>query len=102
MRRILNHRWFLGMGLLGFAGLSSCATPAVVFVSPDYGAQHIMRVTMQGFSDAPGQQLANAHARSIAVAGRKAEPRRGEDAFGRPAIRAAAARTRAARNCATT
>ena len=40
---------------LAMAGLCGCATPAVVFVSPDYAAQHIRRVTVQGFSDAPGQ-----------------------------------------------
>jgi hypothetical protein len=44
------------MGSLGLALLWGCATPAVVFVSPDYNAQQIKRVSVQGFSDAPGQQ----------------------------------------------
>jgi len=56
MSTIANRRLALGMGLLGLAGLWGCATPAVVFISPDYSAQQIKRVTVLGFSDAPGQQ----------------------------------------------
>jgi len=41
---------------LGLLGLFGCATPAVVFVSPHYKSQHIMRVAVMGFSDFPGQQ----------------------------------------------
>ena len=55
MRTLANRRWALAMGFFGLAGLWGCATPAVVFVSPDYSAQQIKRVTVQGFSDAPGQ-----------------------------------------------
>lgn len=44
--------WAFGIGLAGVAG---CATPAVVFVSPDYASQHIQRVTMAGVTDYPGQ-----------------------------------------------
>ena len=50
-----GHRLALGIGLFGLACLFGCATPAVVFVSPDYGAQNIQRVSVQGFNDAPGQ-----------------------------------------------
>jgi len=35
--------------------LTGCATPAVIFVSPDYASQHIQRVSVVGFSDYPGQ-----------------------------------------------
>src|SRR5579872_1652011 len=42
-----------GVVLLGLLG---CATPAVVFVSPDYNPQQIKRVAVLGFSDFPGQQ----------------------------------------------
>jgi hypothetical protein len=55
MRTISNRHLALGMVLLGMAALWGCATPAVVFVSPDYNAQQIKRVTVQGFTDAPGQ-----------------------------------------------
>jgi len=43
------------MAFVELAGLWGCATPAVVFISPDYNAQQIKRVAVQGFSDAPGQ-----------------------------------------------
>jgi hypothetical protein len=56
MKTFALHHLALGMGFVGLAGLWGCATPAVVFVSPDYNAQQIKRVTVQGFSDAPGQQ----------------------------------------------
>jgi hypothetical protein len=55
MRQFANRRLALGLGLLSMAGLWGCATPAVVFISPDYGTQNIRSVTVQGFSDAPGQ-----------------------------------------------
>jgi len=42
--------------MLGLAGLWGCATPAVIFISPNYGKEPPQRVTLQGFSDAPGQQ----------------------------------------------
>jgi len=56
MRKIASRRLAFGVGSLGVAILWGCAAPAVVFVSPDYNAQQIKRVTVQGFSDAPGQQ----------------------------------------------
>ena len=54
----MAHRpWVLGLCGLGMSVLWGCATsPAVVFVSPNYAARHIQRVTVQGFSDAPGRQ----------------------------------------------
>jgi len=55
MRRLSNRSWAFGMGLFGMAWFCGCATPAVVFVSPDYNAQEIKRVSVDGFSDAPGQ-----------------------------------------------
>jgi hypothetical protein len=56
MRTFTTRSWALGIGGLVLAGLSGCATPAVVFVSPDYNAQQIKRVSVEAFSDAPGQQ----------------------------------------------
>jgi hypothetical protein len=41
--------------LIAFAGLYGCATPAVVFVSPDYNPQKIKSVAVTGFTDAAGQ-----------------------------------------------
>ena len=45
----------LGIGFLGITAFMGCATPAVVFVSPNYNAQQIKRVSVSGFNDAPGQ-----------------------------------------------
>ena len=56
MRNHTRRSWSLGIGLLGLVWLCGCATPAVVFVSPDYNTQQIKRVSVNGFSDAPGQQ----------------------------------------------
>lgn len=47
--------WTFGGVVLGIAGLWGCATPAVVFISPNYYTQSIQSVTVQGFADAPGQ-----------------------------------------------
>ena len=55
MRKIAASHWVLGMSLLSAAGFWGCATPAVVFVSPNYNPQQIKRVTVSSFSDAPGQ-----------------------------------------------
>ena len=55
MRKIIANRWMLGVGLMCAAGFWGCATPAVVFVSPNYNPQQIKRVTVSSFSDAPGQ-----------------------------------------------
>jgi hypothetical protein len=44
------------LGALGLAALWGCATPAVVFISPNYASQNIKRVTLLGFNDVPGQQ----------------------------------------------
>lgn len=55
MRRSLWDRWIVGGFFFGIACVSGCATPAVVFVSPDYGAQHIQRVTVLGFADFSGR-----------------------------------------------
>jgi hypothetical protein len=56
MRRFVNRYEVVLYGSIAFLVFGGCATPAVVFVSPDYNAQHIKRVAVQGFSDAPGQQ----------------------------------------------
>jgi hypothetical protein len=56
MRVISGGRLAWGAIWLTLAGLVGCATPAVVFVSPDYNAQHITRVSVLGFADFPGQQ----------------------------------------------
>ena len=45
--------WSLG---LAFAGLTGCATPAVVMVSSNYKPQEIKRAAFVGFDDYPGQQ----------------------------------------------
>lgn len=55
MRTFIGDRIVLGMCLFVTAGFSGCATPAVVFVSPDYGSQQIRRVTVVGFADFAGQ-----------------------------------------------
>jgi hypothetical protein len=55
MSMITKRRLESGLCALGLAGLWGCATPAVVFVSPDYSAQHIQTVALQGFADAPNQ-----------------------------------------------
>jgi hypothetical protein len=44
------------LGIFGLAALCGCATPAVVFISPNYASQNIKRVTLLGFNDVPGQQ----------------------------------------------
>jgi hypothetical protein len=36
------------------AGLAACATPAVVFLSPDYDARRVQRVAVADFDDYPG------------------------------------------------
>jgi hypothetical protein len=56
MRTVPIRRLTLGICFLALAGLWGCATPAVVFISPDYKTQHIQSVAVLGFSDAPGQQ----------------------------------------------
>jgi hypothetical protein len=56
MRPKAHRHGVLGLCGLAMAGLWGCATPAVVFVSPDYATQHIQRVAVMGFSDAPARQ----------------------------------------------
>jgi len=46
---VRNHFWWLAL-----AGLLGCATPAVVFVSPQYRPGRVQRVAVQGFGDAAG------------------------------------------------
>jgi hypothetical protein len=53
--------WALGLAALGAA----CATPALVFVSPDYGSNPIARVAVLDFSDYPGQAGSGAIASDV-------------------------------------
>lgn len=50
-----TRRTVLGALSLAIGGMFGCATPAVVFVSPDYNPQQIQRVALLGFDDFPGQ-----------------------------------------------
>jgi hypothetical protein len=52
-KKPLVRLWVFSLALAAFWG---CATPAVVFISPDYNASQIKRVSVQGFTDAPAQQ----------------------------------------------
>ena len=55
MRKSAYRRALLGISGVALAACLGCATPAVVFVSPDYASQHIQRVALLGFDDLPGQ-----------------------------------------------
>ena len=55
MRKPFRSRFVSGGCGLALAGFLGCATPAVVFVSPDYHTQAIRRVALLGFDDFPGQ-----------------------------------------------
>jgi TolB-like protein len=55
MSNTARNRFLWGICLSGVCVFLGCATPAVVFVSPDYNPQQLKRVAIMDFDDFPGQ-----------------------------------------------